>query len=282
MPSISPPSELIRCDSLTSCLQALYNFLFALLIFLAFLNFLYGAFLYLLSGGGIYDKEKGKNKMRNSVIALLVAFIIPIILNMINPKIFSSELRIPKVKVTLPEYKFKPGYLPGTDIEADIDCSKQNVSCKIPEIPEKFNCLPAFLKSNDMSIYTDDIVNNFSLICNNESGGDKNKESNVDKCRDGKPFSIGLFQINMVATIFTLPDKTETECRPDLIFSNYQNNVYNCVVINEDLYNKCKKALKDPKLNIDLAKQKYAGAGFNPWSAWKCIQEKCKINKEQK
>jgi uncharacterized protein YvpB len=44
--------------------------------------------------------------MRNSVIALLVAFIIPIILNMINPKIFSSELRIPGVEVTLPEYKY--------------------------------------------------------------------------------------------------------------------------------------------------------------------------------
>jgi hypothetical protein len=106
MPSISPPSELIRCDNLASCFQALYNFLFALLILLAFLNFLYGAFLYLLSGGGIYDKEKGRNKMRNSVVALLVAFIIPIILNMINPKIFSSELRIPGVEVTLPEYKY--------------------------------------------------------------------------------------------------------------------------------------------------------------------------------
>jgi hypothetical protein len=271
MPSISSPSELIRCDSLTSCFQALYNFLFALFILLAFLNFLYGAFLYLLSGGGFYDKEKGKNKMRNSVVAFLVALIIPIILNMINPKIFSSELKIPQVKVKLPEYKFKPGYLPGTGIEVDIDCSKQNVSCKIP--PERSNCSPASLNRNDMSIYTDDVVKNFSLICDNESGGDKNKESNVDKCTDGKPFSIGLFQINMVATIFTLQDGTE--CRPDLIFSNYQDNVYNCVVINEDLYNKCKKALKDPKLNIDLAKQKYAGAGFSPWSAWKCIQEKC-------
>jgi hypothetical protein len=184
MPSISSPSELIHCDSLTSCFQALYNFLFALLILLAFLNFLYGAFLYLLSGGGIYDKEKGKNKMRNSVVAFLVALIIPIILNMINPKIFSSELRIPKVKVTLPEYKFKPGHLPGTDIEVTIDCNKQIVNCKIPE---KGDCSPGFLKSDDMSIYDDDVnvVNNFSLICNNESGGDKNKESNVDKCRDG-------------------------------------------------------------------------------------------------
>jgi hypothetical protein len=190
---------------------------------------------------------------------------------MINPGIFRSELKVPQVEVTLPEYKFKPGHLPGTDIEAYIDCNKQIVNCKIPE---KGGCLPAFLKNNDMSIYTDDVVNNFSLICNNESGGDKNKESNVDKCRDGKPFSIGLFQINMVATIFTLPDGTE--CRPDLIFKDYTpEDNHSCRVKNEDLYNKCKKALKDPKLNIDLAKQKYAGAGFKPWSAWKCIQEKC-------
>jgi hypothetical protein len=68
--------------------------------------------LYLLSAGGVYDKEKGKNKMKNSIIALLVALIIPIILNMINPGIFRSELKVPQVDVTLPEYLgFGSGYI---------------------------------------------------------------------------------------------------------------------------------------------------------------------------
>ncbi len=112
MPSISSLSEFIQCNDLSSCFQGLYNFLFALFILLAFLSFLYGAFLYLLSAGGVYDKEKGKNKMKNSIIALLVALIIPIILNMINPGIFRGELKVPQVDVTLPEYLgFGSGYI---------------------------------------------------------------------------------------------------------------------------------------------------------------------------
>jgi hypothetical protein len=112
MPSIPSLSEFIQCSDLSSCFQELYNFLFALFILLAFLSFLYGAFLYLLSAGGVYDKEKGKNKMKNSIIALLVALIIPIILNMINPGIFRGELKVPQVQVTLPEYQgFGSGYI---------------------------------------------------------------------------------------------------------------------------------------------------------------------------
>jgi hypothetical protein len=112
MPSIPSLSEFIKCNNLSSCFQELYNFLFALFILLAFLSFLYGAFLYLLSAGGVYDKEKGKNKMKNSIIALLVALIIPIILNMINPGIFRSELKVPQVEVTLFEYQgFGSGYI---------------------------------------------------------------------------------------------------------------------------------------------------------------------------
>jgi hypothetical protein len=272
MPSIPSLSEFIKCNNLSSCFQELYNFLFALFILLAFLSFLYGAFLYLLSAGGVYDKEKGKNKMKNSIIALLVALIVPIILNMINPGIFRGELKVPQVEVTLPEYKFEPGNLPGTNIPLPPGPISGNPECKIPETGD---CSPDFLKRNDMSIYDNDVVKIFSLICINESGGNRNTESSVDKCLDNNPFSIGLFQINMVATYFTLQDGTE--CRPDLIFQNPNpNNPYGCSVKNKNLYNKCKEALKDPKLNITIAKQKYNSAnGFSPWSVWPIIKSKC-------
>ena len=75
----------------------LYNLLFALLIALAFLYFLYGAFLYLLSAGGVYSQEEAKRRMINSVIALLIALGLPIILYMINPNIFNVTLQVPKV-----------------------------------------------------------------------------------------------------------------------------------------------------------------------------------------
>jgi hypothetical protein len=96
---LNPPSEFIKCTNPTSCFQAIYNFLFAILIALAFLYFLYGAFQYLLSAGGVYPKEEGKKKMINSIIAVIVALVIPIFLNMINPGIFQVKLMVPKVDV---------------------------------------------------------------------------------------------------------------------------------------------------------------------------------------
>jgi hypothetical protein len=99
---IPAPSDVFECKDLSSCFQALYNFFFALLIALAFLNFLYGAFLYLLSGAKIYSQDEGKKKMKNSIIAIIVALTIPIVLNMINPEIFNVVLKIPEVKVQMP------------------------------------------------------------------------------------------------------------------------------------------------------------------------------------
>jgi hypothetical protein len=229
--------------------------------------------LYLLSGGGIFKKDEGKSRMTNSIIAVIVALIIPIILNMINPGIFQVVLQIPEVTVKLPEYTFAPGYLPGTDIFIDPSVIQGTPNCTIPD---QGACSPSSLKNNTLSGYDNNTVKIFSLICTQESGSNPHIESSVDRCRDGNPFSIGLFQINMAATEFTLPDGTV--CQPGLIFTDYQSNVYNCRVQNYGLYNKCKEALKNPAINIDVAKRKYNSGGFRHWSVWSIIQSKCLVN----
>ena len=112
MPSIPQPSAIIKCTDISSCFQSLYNFFFALLIALAFLNFLYGAFQYLISAGGVFSKEEGKRRMINSVLAVIIALSVPIILNMINPEIFKAKLYIPQVTVKLPSYNgLNAGYV---------------------------------------------------------------------------------------------------------------------------------------------------------------------------
>lgn len=105
MPTTIPqPSQLINCSDLSSCFQAIYNLLFAIFVALAFLYFLFGAFQYLLSGGGVFSKEQARSKMRNSIIALIIVLVIPIILNLINPGIFRGiKISIPKVTVTMPQ-----------------------------------------------------------------------------------------------------------------------------------------------------------------------------------
>jgi hypothetical protein len=92
-------SQIINCDNIVSCFQAIYNFLFGLLLFLAFIYFLFGAFKYLLSGASIFSKDEGKKMMKNSVIAVIIVLVIPVILNAINPGIFNIKLSIPIVKV---------------------------------------------------------------------------------------------------------------------------------------------------------------------------------------
>ncbi|GIW67198.1 MAG: hypothetical protein KatS3mg096_066 [Candidatus Parcubacteria bacterium] len=122
MPKIKSPSEYIQCTDIASCFQAIYNFFFALLIALAFLYFLWGAIQYLISGANIYPKEEGKKKMKDSIIAVIIALSVPIILNMINPDIFRAELSIPIVEARLPGYISAPETPP-----ADILPSGQKV-----------------------------------------------------------------------------------------------------------------------------------------------------------
>ncbi len=100
---IISPSELIKCENVSACFQALYNFLFTLFLALAFLFFVYGALEYMLSGAGIFAKDKGKKRMINSIVSVVIVLVIPVILNIINPQIFKAELQIPKVEVRKPD-----------------------------------------------------------------------------------------------------------------------------------------------------------------------------------
>jgi len=112
------------CTDIVSCFQTIYNLLFALLLFLSFLWFLYGAIEYLLSAGSITSKEEGKKRMINSIVAVLIAFLIPVILNMINPKIFNFQLQIPVVKVKQMETKNIPEYGKATDTDSTGEIKK--------------------------------------------------------------------------------------------------------------------------------------------------------------
>ncbi len=146
MPQIVPPSKLINCTDLSTCFQALYNFSFTLFLALCFLMFVYGAFQYLLSGAGIFSKEEGKKRMINSIIALIVILVIPLILNLINPQIFQAKLKIPKVEATLPEITF---YMPqGTTIQGKPVSGPIPIGniCQMAEsIAKEAGIRPAFL-----------------------------------------------------------------------------------------------------------------------------------------
>ncbi len=98
-----PPIErIITCSDLASCFQAVYNLGLVILFSLAFLNMVYGAIEYLFSAGSITSKESGKNRIMNSIGAIIVVLVLPQILNIINPRIFQVKLKIPYLEKAKP------------------------------------------------------------------------------------------------------------------------------------------------------------------------------------
>lgn len=276
MPNISP-ADLIRCQDVQSCFQSLYNFFFVIFLALAFLNFVYGAFQYLIAPTSIFAQDAGKRKMRNSIIAIIVVLLIPPLLQLINPGIFQGiKLSIPRVEVEIPkpyDPNF-PGTFPGggTPFSSEIpsfDPYKTRYGCSLPE--NVSYCSPIKIKEIARAAgynIDDDLSKKLALICLYESGDNPSLNSWIDKCKDGYSFSIGLFQINMAVRNFQTPNGSY--CYKDAIFDfDDQNNVYSCRVKNINEYSRCVQALQDPNFNTQIALSLVNSyAGLNHWSVW--------------
>ena len=120
----------------------------------------------------------------------------------------------------------------------------------------------------------------FSILANIESGGgNPRSESGSDRCKDGNSFSIGLYQINLIAH----GQKLGPACAKNNLFQITGNGTaqgnclqrnasgvclrYDCQVINLEQYNACKEMLKTPALNINIACQLSGnGANLQPWA----------------
>ena len=115
-----------------------------------------------------------------------------------------------------------------------------------------------------------------SAISFAESGGVPDKASRTDVCHgDGKAFSWGLFQINLLVHTIQDPGTGQTlQCPTAFIkgspyvVTNSSGNFlyYDCSVTNQALYTQCVNAATNPASNIQSACQ-ISGNGTN-WSAW--------------
>jgi hypothetical protein len=124
-------------------------------------------------------------------------------------------------------------------------------------------CSPSALGS----VFSDPAVaNQASQICMKESANDPASESKVDKLRNegGKPFSIGLFQINLtVHELVGCGNGGETlNCK-----SAFSGRNFDARIVNNDLYNQCVAAAKNPECNMTNA-YRIKGASNGSWKPW--------------
>ena len=143
--------------------------------------------------------------------------------------------------------------------------------CK-PVANPKNPCSP----ENLASVFTDpNIAIEASSICNLESQGDPSTTSYVDFCRDGNPYSFGLFQINVIAKENLIPEcqgafaVTMNKAGDDIACIKDKNGiciVHDCRVIDQVKYAACRAAASDIQRNMSIAATVWAVN--QSWSDW--------------
>jgi hypothetical protein len=95
-------------------------------------------------------------------------------------------------------------------------------------------------------------------IAKAESGLKPDTKSYTDYTSDGKPFSVGLFQINL--SVHNLDDMA---CH-----TAFEGRNYKAKVVNEQLYNDCVALASDVDVNLRKARQIYESRGWNAWGVF--------------
>ncbi len=120
-----------------------------------------------------------------------------------------------------------------------------------------------------------------SEICNLESGGgDTTRMSGSDLCRDGRSFSVGLWQINILANRALIPGCTGTfftsdnNGRSEGSCIQYRTNsrgvrycqYRSCEITNVATYNRCVSNARIPANNTTAACSLMRSQGWNAWA----------------
>ena len=246
-----PGFESTDTSTLEGFLRGLYLFVMWTVGIAAMFMIMIGGFWYLTSAGNTSRTGEAKKIITNALIGLLVALVTWLLLYVINPDFVNVDLRsLEDIIINSGERTYSrypsvgPGHGPG------------NGACE--PVPSGV-CSVESLKATCLGGNADV----FSNICNVESNGDPLRFSEVDLCRDGAPFSVGLFQINL-----TVHRIGGLNCP-----AAFSDKNYDCTVINESLYNECVAVAQDPTTNLNKACQlSQNGSNVGPW---KNTAEKC-------
>lgn len=84
-------------------------------------------------------------------------------------------------------------------------------------------------------------------------------ESWIDRTADGHAFSIGIGQVNL-----TQHEIAGVKCR-----EAFKGKNKHAIVINQELYEKCKELAKDPRLNLEKCREIYEERqNFSAWGSY--------------
>ncbi len=259
---VGGPSFTSTPKSLQTVIQNIFNLALLVSGILAFGAVIYGAFMYTFSAGNPGMQSDARDQILQAFLGLALLLGGYLVLNLINPNLTNMTLS-PLPAVEAPKSPYNPRYLVG-------NCSLLTSPWGDPD-----SLRPYFGVNAEMA----------SRIVNQESGNRPFAESSMDKCKDGNKFSMGLFQINIIAHggnlgceagIFeTNGGGTQGNCLRRNPVKKYCEE-WDCKVVagKEAAYNSCKAIAKDPQRNIEYA-SRISNKGAN-WGPWQYTYDLCK------
>lgn len=249
--------------------ELVMNLIIGLVAVIAMVKIVMGGIQYMTSEL-ISSKAAGKESIMNAIFGLLIALTAFLILNTLNPNLLNICLdNFPKARISIDKEILDRAAGLGQCQEA-----KSSSPCSTTNLKTAFG----------------DKAQQASSICQGESGGNQYSGS-IDKAIDGKTdFSIGLFQVNIIAHGNQIGDgqicknifKIEKDPVGKVGSSSLDGSLGGCLeriphagqsicvrraatIISQDKYNKCKAYLEVPANNIAYAVKLEKSSGWSPW-----------------
>ena len=212
----------------------------------------------------IFGKTEAKGKIIQSIFGLLIALGAFALLNTIDPALLGQKgIDIKSVSGEVLDYA-NSIYIKTSAADSARCKVLTSGPCSVANLRGVFG----------------DKAEAMSKICNVESGGVASKQSSYDKDINGKVFSFGLFQINMIMNgdKFTGTSSTTALCTDlfvkadgsKIVGNNYIKKVNGKYVYDAKLalplyYESCRNTLLDSTKNIAIAKKAFDERGLLPW-----------------
>jgi hypothetical protein len=252
---------------LFKCINQIYKFAIVLASVIGVFFIVIAGYLYMSSGGDSESVSKAKDILVTTISGIVILLVGYILLKALNPDLIEFHSIQPPT-VVLNDGGVNLGLNSGT-INTGV-CSLNNGGCTTSQISK----CSAWASNPDIA----------SAVCSKESRGIASISSGTDLCTDGKSWSIGLFQINIIAHsgksympaacnkpgIFKIKGTGTPQggCAVPLV-TNASGVKYcpqsNCEVADVPAYDECVKALQQPAANITAACEIFKTQG---WKAW--------------
>lgn len=265
-----------QVSGIAEYVQIFYRFAVSAVAIIAATMIMYAGISWLTAAGNSQRIGEAKERIIAAISGLIIAMLSFVILNTINPELTTLQnptIQVSAVPTSLLDALTSTGSSGSTSGSSSGSTSGGNSggstvggSCVADAGPV---CEPSILEKTSGGCFGTH-VSEASAICHAESGG-QSIESVSDKCSDGNAFSVGLFQINMIAN-----GSLVSGCDPKNIYTwgsggspplNSDKKSYNCTVKDPTLYATCKAQFMDAATNIKTAcKISNSGTKWSPWS----------------